>query len=202
MGARLNRRELHTTSRQIVLDEAAKHFSRNGYEAASMRAISASLGITASALYNHFRSKEDIYCAAYDQGMTQIHQAVEDAIAGAVGPWERLEAMAQAHCSVLLNSESNRTIISPQFPKGLHPTRRAELIAKRDAYEALVKKLIDDLRLPEEQDPTVFRMHLLGAMNWSTTWFRPEQRISHELIGPQIVRTLRYGVQGKTERED
>ena len=183
-----------TSTRQQVLDEAAELFGRHGYEATSMRAIAASLGISAAALYNHFTSKEDIYCTAHEQGMSQVMQAVQRATTGIEDPWQRLEAAACAHCAVLLSSHAYRTIITPNFPKSLKK-RRQELVAQRDAYEAWVKNLIASLGLAPEVDQTLLRMHLLGALNWATNWYRPGRRITPEDIGRQIVKTLRYGVE-------
>lgn len=47
-------------TRERILDAALGLFAEKGYEATSMREISAQLGITKAALYYHFDSKADI----------------------------------------------------------------------------------------------------------------------------------------------
>ena len=44
-----------------ILSEAKALFSLNGYKATTVRTIAAAVGIKQSALYNHFKNKEDIF---------------------------------------------------------------------------------------------------------------------------------------------
>ena len=46
-----------------ILSAALELYVRNGYEKSTMRELAAVLGITAGALYRHYRSKEDIFQA-------------------------------------------------------------------------------------------------------------------------------------------
>lgn len=46
-----------------ILSAALELYVRNGYEKSTMRELAATLGITAGALYRHYRSKEDIFQA-------------------------------------------------------------------------------------------------------------------------------------------
>jgi len=179
--------------RDRILDNAAVLFAEFGYNATSVRDIAAALGITAPALYHHFRSKEDLFCATHARGIDTILQAAEEAIAGHSDPWDRLEAAAAAHCSALLGSSRYRTIITPQFPS-ISESARLELVAQRDSYEKLFKAMIADLGLPPGIDPTMFRMHLMGALNWTTTWYRDGGPIAPAEIGRSVVRLLRMAV--------
>src|SRR3954467_11483743 len=61
-------------TRVRALSTALELFSRDGYDAVSMRAIAEELGVTKAALYHHFTSKEEIarelvgsYLAAVDE---------------------------------------------------------------------------------------------------------------------------------------
>lgn len=48
-------------TKQRILLESLKLFSREGYEAVSVEQIAAALGIKAPSLYKHFKSKRDIF---------------------------------------------------------------------------------------------------------------------------------------------
>lgn len=198
MGNEVVRRrpsESEVPIRHKILDQAASLFADHGYDATSVRDIAAAVGITAPALYNHFRSKEELFCATHARGMATITRAVEAAIDRAATPWDRLEAAGAAHCTSLLGSTGYRTIITPQFPK-FSKEARQELVAQRDSYERLVKRLIDDLQLPDNVEPSIFRMHLLGALNWTTTWYHDGGAATPDAIGRSIVRLLRQAIEG------
>lgn len=51
------------STRDIIVHKALNLFSEKGYDGVSMRDIAAAVGIKAASLYNHFKSKEDIFDA-------------------------------------------------------------------------------------------------------------------------------------------
>lgn len=50
-------------TRELIMETALDMFSKKGYAAVSMRDIAAAVGIRASSLYYHFKSKQDIFDA-------------------------------------------------------------------------------------------------------------------------------------------
>ena len=49
------------STREVILEKALDMFSERGYEGTNLRELSEQVGITKSALYKHFDSKEDIW---------------------------------------------------------------------------------------------------------------------------------------------
>ena len=49
------------STREVILEKALEMFSERGYEGTNLRELSEQVGITKSALYKHFNSKEDIW---------------------------------------------------------------------------------------------------------------------------------------------
>src|SRR5262249_52664888 len=58
--SRLRRERERVETRERILDVAREMFVRRGYEATTMRAIADELDYTATALYHHFRSKDEL----------------------------------------------------------------------------------------------------------------------------------------------
>lgn len=50
-------------TKQLILSAALDLFSQNGYNGASIRQIARAVGIRESAIYNHYKSKEEIFLA-------------------------------------------------------------------------------------------------------------------------------------------
>ncbi len=48
----------------------------------------------------------------------------------------------------------------------------SRLVALRDDYEDRFRRLIADLDLPSGVDATALRLMLMGALNWSQSWYR------------------------------
>jgi AcrR family transcriptional regulator len=50
-----------TKTKEMILQTALRLFARDGYEATSVSAVTAELGITKGALYKHYKSKREIF---------------------------------------------------------------------------------------------------------------------------------------------
>ncbi len=158
--------------RQQLLDAAARRFREFGYDATSMRDIAGDVGMHAGSMYYHFRSKEELLVAVHEAGIRRITEAVEAAIEGEQEPWRRLEAFAAAHLGVLLDGGDYAQVVMRELPREPERVRRG-LVRLRDDYESVVLRLIEALPLGPGVDRRAFRLMLMGALNWSQTWYRP-----------------------------
>jgi AcrR family transcriptional regulator len=62
------RRRLSPQGRRALIDQAATAvFARRGYQAATLQEIAFSAGIVASVIYDHYRSKEDLYLSLLNE---------------------------------------------------------------------------------------------------------------------------------------
>ena len=58
---------MENTTKSRILDEALVMFAENGYKGTNLRDLAARLGLSKSALYKHYTSKEDIWNAVLDR---------------------------------------------------------------------------------------------------------------------------------------
>lgn len=58
---------MENTTREKILDAALVSFAENGFKGTNLRDLAAGLGLSKSALYRHFESKEDIWDAVIDR---------------------------------------------------------------------------------------------------------------------------------------
>lgn len=64
---------MEPTTKDRILDEALVCFAENGYKGTNLRDLAAQLGLSKSALYKHYTSKEDIWNALIDR-MTRHYE--------------------------------------------------------------------------------------------------------------------------------
>ncbi|PHV69940.1 hypothetical protein CS063_13230 [Sporanaerobium hydrogeniformans] len=76
--------EKQMTTKEKIIFESLKLFSEKGYEGVSMREIASAVGIKGASIYNHFKGKEEIFNAIfeemksrYDGFATSMHIPVE-----------------------------------------------------------------------------------------------------------------------------
>lgn len=72
--------ESRSRRREEILSCAARLFARHGYQTTGLQSVADEAGIAKGTLYLYFDTKEDLFFAAVDQGMTQMRAAVDRAI--------------------------------------------------------------------------------------------------------------------------
>jgi len=157
-----------------LLDAAARLFCQRGFHATSMRDIAKSVDMLSGSIYYHFNSKREMLAAVYAEGARRIGELVDAAVARETDPWKRLEAASAAHLNALSITHRDyaqvmiRTL--PQEADGIG----AQLRDIRRNYEAKFRRLIDALPLPPDVDRHYLRLMLIGALNWSHVWYKPD----------------------------
>lgn len=158
--------------RSAVLDAAARCFRRQGYAGTTMRDIAADAGMLPGSLYYHYPAKSALLVAVHEEGVRRIAEAVDLAVAGIADPWQRLEAALAAHMETLLGGGDYALVVLRDVPAD-DPDLRARLVELRDEYEERFRLLCQALPLDDRSSQYWLRMMVLGAANWSRTWYRP-----------------------------
>jgi TetR/AcrR family transcriptional regulator, cholesterol catabolism regulator len=160
--------------RQLLIDEAARLFGRDGFAGTSTREIAAAVGMLPGSLYYHFKSKEELALAVHEYRVMTVRARVQEAVdeAGSKA-WDRLEAACIAHIECLLDGSGYPAIVTPQFATSLPPAIRTRFIEQRRTYELIFRGLIEDLPLSKSIDRRYFRLALFGSINWTLSWYRP-----------------------------
>ena len=78
--------------RRQLLDTARTVFAERGFHATAMNDIADAAGVTKPVLYQHFRSKRDLYREVLEDVGGRLEETIAKAAAGAPGPREQVEA--------------------------------------------------------------------------------------------------------------
>jgi AcrR family transcriptional regulator len=157
-----------------LLDAGAREFAKHGYSGTTTRAIAAAASMTPGAIYAHFPSKQALLLAVYELGVDRATEAVDEAVRLHPEPWARLEAVVAAHLRTILDQSDYARVMTQVMPEHVEGVA-GELRAMRERYEERFRALIPSLQLPTQTDLRLFRLLLLGAINWTPVWYRPEQ---------------------------
>jgi AcrR family transcriptional regulator len=80
-------------TRTQILDVALDQFRRQGFEAATMRAIAVEAGVSLGSAYYYFESKEDLVMAYYERAMEAMTPKLVAAFVGAASFEDRVAAL-------------------------------------------------------------------------------------------------------------
>lgn len=180
--------------RRGMLDVAVATFIERGYDATSIAILADRLGLSKSAIYHHFPSKEQILAAALDEALDALEAAVApagdpaptgdgasidadasiDGNAGVGAPGE-LERVLREAVQVLVERLPYVTLLLRV--RGNTETERAALTRRR-AIDKQITALIDAAQrsgeLRSDIDPRVAERLVLGMINSIVEWYRPD----------------------------
>jgi len=165
---------------QAIREAAAQLFFDHGYEATSLRAVAAEVGIKVGSLYNHIDSKEDLLLQVMGSTMDDLMALQEVALARSEDPLDRLLAFVECH--IRFHAEHAQAVfIGNTELRSLSEDARAEIVSKRRDYQKLIESLI--LATGEQGDAQVLdpRLHAFGIVAQGThvaSWYKPSGQYS------------------------
>jgi AcrR family transcriptional regulator len=168
-------RQRSEARRLEILHAAARVFRRRGIAAAGMREIAEEAGLSPGNLYYYFDSKDELLVFCQERTLEHMLAALEAARAAGQSSAEQLRAVLRAHVHALLDELEGATahLELDALPEAL----RAPMIRKRDRYERALRSLVAQGVARGEFapcDPALVTRAMLGAVNWTARWFRPD----------------------------
>ncbi|MFZ0667136.1 MAG: TetR/AcrR family transcriptional regulator [Acidimicrobiales bacterium] len=101
-GHGLSREHVAEVQRDRLVDAIVQVVADKGYDGATVKAIVHQAGVGLNTFYEHFRSKEDLFLAAYDRGVPTLLESVYSAFEQGGADWEaRVEAGISAFMTIL-----------------------------------------------------------------------------------------------------
>jgi AcrR family transcriptional regulator len=179
--------------RADIVRAAGRLFHEKGYSATTIRDIAGAVDMQSGSPFYHFKSKHDMLRAVVLEGMDTINTAVSRAATSGKSPRATFEAMLRAHLDQLLGS-AGRDFAATLLHESRHLDReaQAEVVALKDGYEAMWQQALNDLKQAGliADDSPVARLFLMGALNWTVQWYRPDGSRSVAQIARQFARLL------------
>src|SRR6266700_6878391 len=102
----------HGNLREVLVETGLKVIEKHGVNALTLREIGAQAGVSRTAAYRHFASKEDLICAIREAGFALFNRDVGAAAAAAAPDFpSRLKAMAVAYVRFATRHRARYTVM-------------------------------------------------------------------------------------------
>lgn len=202
LGASIVGQHASEVSRSLhILAVAARLLREQGYDATSLRDIARRAHIPLGSIYYHFPTKEELFAAVYEEGIRRLTEAIQTEIRLRHTPWERFESACIAHLDHLCGGDDFTAVSIPtNLPRIVGPIRN-RLMQLNDGYEDIFRRLIADLDLPPQISGSLIRLQILGALNWTSIWYRPGKFTPRE-IATNLTCALRVALERKVSQPD
>jgi AcrR family transcriptional regulator len=180
--------------RRQLLDVALVRFAAGGFHATSMADIAEAAGVTKPVLYQHFRSKRQLYLELLDDVGSQLMDAIAQATAGAGGPRLQVEAGIAAYLRFVQDRPQAFPLLfgsgARRDPEFADAVRRVE-----DSIADAVARLIDaDIDAVHRR---VLAAAVVGmAEGVVRHWIADEPPVDGELLSRQMADLAWAGLRG------
>lgn len=178
-----------------ILDAAARVFRRQGLHASGMRDIAAELDMAVGNLYYYFKDKEEILAFVQEDALTGLLALAEKVRGQRLTADAKLSLLIEGHV-VRLNEETPGSLAHLEI-EALGELWRRRIQARRDEYERAFREIIEEGIVGgvfRPVDPKVSTLAILGSVNWTVKWFRPEGAKSAREIGRECAEILVRGL--------
>ena len=173
---------------------AAQLFREKGFEGTTIRDIAHAVGMRSGSPFYHFANKHELLMAVMEEGLRLGLERTELAMADAALPApERLQRLVRTHYGILHDTGSDFIPVMLYDWRSLPVQYKRRIIELKDRYDAIWQRTFDDLHAQGmlRADAKLARLMILGAINFSATWYREKprslKRVSLDELAAQTV---------------
>jgi AcrR family transcriptional regulator len=173
---------------QGILEVAVAAFNEYGYDATSMGVLADRLGLSKSAIYHHFASKDEILERALDLALSSLERVIDEAEASGGTAADRLDHVLRGAVHVLVAELPSVTLLL-RVRGNTEVERRA--LSRRRAFDRRVTELVSAAQaegtLRSDIDVRVVERLLFGMINSIVEWYRPGGREDAARLADDVI---------------
>jgi TetR/AcrR family transcriptional regulator, cholesterol catabolism regulator len=183
-------------TREDILDAAAQVFRQKGYSGASMADIASLVNVQKASLYHHVSSKQEILLALLDRALEMLTKRIAPIANKSIPADEKLRLMIRVYLKSLAENPDLSSVLLFEH-RSLDRKSHARHVPNRDQFENLWQSVFIEgvhSKLFACQDYRLAVRGLMGTLNWTLTWYRPDGQLSIEKIADQYADMLFNGL--------
>jgi len=181
--------------RQEILDGAASMFAERGFDGTSIATIAQKCGVSKALLYHYYESKEALLFDMLHSHCNLLVQTAERAVEMETKPQEQLNKFVKELMHLYMDSRDQHIVVLNNL-HCLPNEQQIEIKMLERRVTEIVKNLLSELK-PEMSDPvkSSLAMYLMGAINWTYTWFKPQGSVSPDDFADLATTVFLRGIQ-------
>lgn len=166
--------------KQIILDHAARIFATEGFHKAAISQITKACGISKSLIYHYYSSKQEILYHAMIDHVKELDKLAKEVMAESLPAEETLRKIIRRYLSIYESTVSQHHILINELG-ALTPEQKNEVVAIQNSVVCAFADLAEQLSptaLTKHKAKTAVSMLMLGMINWTYIWFKPDGDLS------------------------
>lgn len=183
-------------TREDILEAAAQAFRQKGFHGASMTDIAEAVNLQKASLYHHVSSKQEILSELLDRALQMLLERISAITIQDISADKKLRLMIREYLLILIENVDLAAVLLFEH-RSLERRQQARHIPNRDKFESLWKEVLAEgvrTKLFKCDDLGLTTRALLGQLNWTITWYRPDGEKTVEQIADNYSKLLLNGL--------
>lgn len=183
-------------TREDILEAAAQVFRQKGYHGASMEDIARAVNLQKPSLYHHVSSKQEILLALLNRALELLLERISAISNQDIPADQKLQEMIRAYLQILAENTDLSAVLLFEH-RSLERKQHARHVPHRDRFEALWRDVLEEgvaNRIFVCDDPALATRAILGILNWTITWYRPDGVLEIDEIADRYSTLLLNGL--------
>jgi AcrR family transcriptional regulator len=183
-------------TREDILEAAAQVFRQKGFHGASMQDIAKAVNLQKPSLYHHVSSKQEILLALLDRALELLLERISAISSQSIPPDQKLQEMIRVYLQILAENMDLSSVLLFEH-RSLERKQHARHVPNRDRFEALWRDVLIEGVAAKRfhcEDPALTTRAILGILNWTITWYRPDGPLRIKEIADQYSNLLLRGL--------
>ena len=173
--------------RADLVRAVAQLFREKGFAGTTIRDVASAVGMRSGSPFYHFTNKHELLMAVMEEGLQlglERTRAVAVVDAKGLAPTERFRRLVRTHYGSILHDAGSDFIPVMLYDWRSLPVRsKRRTIELKDRYDAIWQATLDELHREGRlaADARLARLMILGAINFSATWYRSKPRTARRV---------------------
>lgn len=183
--------------KEQLLPDIAELFFKRGYDKTSIRDISKALHLSKPGIYHHFTSKQEILFDIIYDFMEKTNRHLVENMDLIRSPEEKLLFIIQSHTRFFVKYPAQTKVVVYEA-HSLEGEFSERFKVKQVEYIMIIKEVLQEImkKSGTKTNLNVVTFSLLGILNWTIQWYRPEGEVPPETLARQIWGFFLKGLKG------
>lgn len=174
-------RARYDARRREVVATAAKLFAERGYDGTSMSELTEATGLAAGGLYHYIEGKDDLLIAICDELLEPLLERAREIVAADAPPVEQLRELVGAWVAHVVEHRDHMLVFTQERQAIERQRRWRHVRSQRQAFERILDEVLERGEAGGSMsfaDRRLSLLALLGMVNYTPQWVRPNGRLS------------------------
>jgi AcrR family transcriptional regulator len=161
-----------------------------------MQDIAEAVNLQKASLYHHVSSKQEILLALLNRALELLLERISSISTQPLPADKKLPQMIREYLQILAENTDLSAVLLFEH-RSLERKQHARHVPNRDRFEGLWRNVLEEGVASNRfqcDDTALTTRAILGIMNWTITWYRPDGDLTIDQIADQYSKLLLGGL--------